>query len=171
MRISLYNVVWQDECAHPGQRRQGTRHQGSRSWRDSIVTSQLCRFSHRLVILPFLSLLNRFDSFSLTLTGRPSQYKTVCCRAVTDSVVIRLPDTCLVQVLRRNPEMLVRVIQLIMARLQRVAFVALHQHLGLTSELIRQDLSAGLGKKTDEDDEDDDEDDDEYAFEESFVSK
>ncbi len=25
-----------------------------------------------------------------------------------------------------------------MARLQRVAFVALHQHLGLTSELIRQ---------------------------------
>ncbi len=26
-----------------------------------------------------------------------------------------------------------------MARLQRVTFVALHQHLGLTSELVRQD--------------------------------
>ena len=41
------------------------------------------------------------------------------------------------EVFDKNPDMLIRVVQLIMARLGRVTFVALHQYLGLTSELVK----------------------------------
>ncbi len=64
-------------------------------------------------------------------------YKTVCCKAMTDATIIKLPVSAFADVFDKNPDMLVRVVQLIMARVQRVIFVALHQHLGLTSELIR----------------------------------
>ena len=49
----------------------------------------------------------------------------------------------------KSPEMLIRVVQLIMARLQRVCFVALHQYLGLTSELIKQIPGGGLRRSDD----------------------
>jgi CRP-like cAMP-binding protein len=77
-------------------------------------------------------------SFVDVLTGHDSVYRTVCCRAVEDSVVIKLPAAAFKDVFGKNPEMQIRVIQLIMARVQRVIFVALHQYLGLTSELVRQ---------------------------------
>ena len=41
-------------------------------------------------------------------------------------------------VLERFPESLVRVIQIIMVRLQRVTFMALHNYLGLGHELINK---------------------------------
>jgi lysophospholipid hydrolase len=38
--------------------------------------------------------------------------------------------------LQEYPETFIRVIQVIMVRLQRVTFTALHQHLGLSAELV-----------------------------------
>ena len=76
-------------------------------------------------------------SFIDVLTGHPAPFKTVCAKAFTDSVIIKVPAAAFQDVFDKNPEMLIRVVQMIMARLQRVIFVALHQYLGLTSELIR----------------------------------
>lgn len=76
-------------------------------------------------------------SFIDVLTGYPNPFKTVCCRAMKDSIVIRIPASAFSNIFEHNPDMLIRVIQLSMARLQRVTFIALHQYLGLTSELIR----------------------------------
>lgn len=42
------------------------------------------------------------------------------------------------QVFQDHPDAFVRVIQVIMVRLQRVTFTALHQYLGLSAELINQ---------------------------------
>lgn len=77
-------------------------------------------------------------SFIDVLTGHPGFYKTVCCKAISDSVVLKLPAEAFQEVFSKSPEMLIRVVQLAMARLQRVTFMALHQYLGLTSELIRE---------------------------------
>ena len=62
----------------------------------------------------------------------------MCCRAVADSVIVRLPSLAFCDVFDRSPDAMIRVVQLVMARVQRVIFVALHQYLGLTSELVRQ---------------------------------
>ena len=50
----------------------------------------------------------------------------------------RLPVIAFQIVLERFPESLVRVIQIIMVRLQRVTFMALHNYLGLGHELINK---------------------------------
>lgn len=42
------------------------------------------------------------------------------------------------QVFQDHPDAFVRVIQVIMVRLQRVTFTALHQYLGLSAELVNQ---------------------------------
>jgi lysophospholipid hydrolase len=84
-------------------------------------------------------------SFIDVLTGYPSPFKTVCCKALTDSLVIKLPAAAFADVFDKNAEMLIRVVQMAMARLQRVIFVGLHQHIGLSSELIRQIASISGG--------------------------
>uniref|UniRef100_A0A7N8Y980 lysophospholipase n=1 Tax=Mastacembelus armatus TaxID=205130 RepID=A0A7N8Y980_9TELE len=78
------------------------------------------------------SLLSILD----TITGYPAPYKTVLVRAATRSTVLRLPASAFESVFRQYPETLVRVIQIIMVRLQRVTFLALHNYLGLTTELF-----------------------------------
>ncbi len=50
-------------------------------------------------------------SFIDCLTGHSNPYKSVCCRAITDSVVIRLPVSAFEAVFKKNPEMLIRVVQ------------------------------------------------------------
>jgi lysophospholipid hydrolase len=82
---------------------------------------------------PVTSLLSFIDC----LTGNSHPFRTVCCKALTDSVVIKLPATAFIDVFDKNPDMMIKVVQLIMARLQRVVFVALHQYLGLTTELVK----------------------------------
>ncbi|KAL0108884.1 hypothetical protein PUN28_014178 [Cardiocondyla obscurior] len=77
-------------------------------------------------------------SFTDVLTGHTSTYKTVSARAVEDSVVVKLPMSAFQQVFQDYPEAFVRVIQVIMVRLQRVTFTALHQYLGLSAELVNQ---------------------------------
>uniref|UniRef100_A0A8C3AJ65 lysophospholipase n=1 Tax=Cyclopterus lumpus TaxID=8103 RepID=A0A8C3AJ65_CYCLU len=70
------------------------------------------------------------------ITGYPAPYKTVCARAATRATILRLPASAFESVFKKYPETLVRVIQIIMVRLQRVTFLALHNYLGLTTELF-----------------------------------
>ncbi|XP_062597845.1 patatin-like phospholipase domain-containing protein 7 isoform X3 [Saccostrea cucullata] len=78
------------------------------------------------------SLLSVLD----VLTGHPAPYKTVSAQAVEDSTVLKLPAIAFQSMFERFPESLVRIVQIIMIRLQRVTFTALHNYLGLSSELI-----------------------------------
>ena len=84
------------------------------------------------------SLLSILD----VLTGHPATYRTVSAIAVLDTTVLRLPARAFQIVLERFPESLVRVVQIIMVRLQRVTFMALHNYLGLGHELVCNDLGA-----------------------------
>ncbi|XP_068617025.1 patatin-like phospholipase domain-containing protein 7 [Brachionichthys hirsutus] len=86
------------------------------------------------------SLLSLLD----IITGHPAPYKTVSARAAAPSTVLRLPAAAFQSVFEKYPETLVRVVQIIMVRLQRVTFLALHNYLGLTTELFnpeRQGIS------------------------------
>ncbi|XP_074545979.1 patatin-like phospholipase domain-containing protein 7 isoform X2 [Halichoeres trimaculatus] len=76
------------------------------------------------------------------ITGFPAPYKTVSARAATRSTILRLPASAFESVFRKYPETLVRVIQIIMVRLQRVTFLALHNYLGLTTELFNPESQA-----------------------------
>ncbi|XP_066569380.1 patatin-like phospholipase domain-containing protein 7 [Amia ocellicauda] len=76
------------------------------------------------------------------ITGYPAPYKTVSARAAARSTVLRLPATAFQSVFEKYPETLVRVIQIIMVRLQRVTFLALHNYLGLTTELFNPESQA-----------------------------
>ncbi|XP_015605811.1 neuropathy target esterase sws isoform X1 [Cephus cinctus] len=77
-------------------------------------------------------------SFTDVLTGHTSTYKTVSARAVEDSVVVKLPMHAFQEVFQDHPDAFIRVIQVIMVRLQRVTFTALHHYLGLSAELVNQ---------------------------------
>ncbi|XP_077479436.1 patatin-like phospholipase domain-containing protein 7a isoform X1 [Stigmatopora argus] len=76
------------------------------------------------------------------ITGFPAPYKTVSARAATRSTILRLPASAFESVFKKYPETLVRVIQIIMVRLQRVTFLALHNYLGLTTELFNPESHA-----------------------------
>uniref|UniRef100_A0A3Q3FVE8 lysophospholipase n=1 Tax=Kryptolebias marmoratus TaxID=37003 RepID=A0A3Q3FVE8_KRYMA len=76
------------------------------------------------------------------ITGYPAPYKTVSTRAATRSTILRLPASAFESVFKKYPETLVRVIQIIMVRLQRVTLLALHNYLGLTTELFNPDSQA-----------------------------
>ncbi|XP_026787188.1 patatin-like phospholipase domain-containing protein 7 [Pangasianodon hypophthalmus] len=78
------------------------------------------------------SLLSILD----VITGYPAPYKTVSARAAAPSTVLRLPAAAFQSVFEKYPETLVRVVQIMMVRLQRVTFLALHNYLGLTTELF-----------------------------------
>ncbi|KAM9447170.1 patatin-like phospholipase domain-containing protein 7 [Clarias gariepinus] len=78
------------------------------------------------------SLLSILD----VITGYPAPYKTVSARAAAPSTILRLPASAFQSVFEKYPETLVRVIQIMMVRLQRVTFLALHNYLGLTTELF-----------------------------------
>lgn len=84
------------------------------------------------------SLLSILD----VLTGHPAPYRTVSAVAVLDTTVLRLPARAFQIVLERFPESLVRVVQIIMVRLQRVTFMALHNYLGLGHELVCNNLGS-----------------------------
>lgn len=75
-------------------------------------------------------------SFIDVLVGNPSVYKSVTAKAMEPSQVIRLPMKAFKEVFDESPDILIRVIQVIMIRLQRVTFTALRNYLGLHSELV-----------------------------------
>ncbi|XP_033734724.1 neuropathy target esterase-like isoform X5 [Pecten maximus] len=78
------------------------------------------------------SLLSILD----VLTCHAQPFKTVSAKAVEETTVLRLPALAFQSLFERFPESLVRVVQIIMIRLQRVTFTALHNYLGLSNELI-----------------------------------
>uniref|UniRef100_A0A673XZL6 lysophospholipase n=1 Tax=Salmo trutta TaxID=8032 RepID=A0A673XZL6_SALTR len=84
------------------------------------------------------SLLSILD----VITGHSAPYKTVSARAAAPSTILRLPAAAFQCVFEKYPETLVRVIQIIMVRLQRVTFLALHNYLGLTTELFNAESQA-----------------------------
>ncbi|CAH2242426.1 jg20428 [Pararge aegeria aegeria] len=73
---------------------------------------------------------------SFLFKGHSQPYKTVNAKALEDSQVIKLPMRAFQEVFKEYPDIFVRVIQIIMVRLQRVTFTALHQYLGLSAELV-----------------------------------
>ncbi|XP_027766337.1 neuropathy target esterase-like, partial [Empidonax traillii] len=72
--------------------------------------------------------------------GHQRPYRTVSARAAEDSTILRLPVEAFSAIFEKYPESLVRVVQIIMVRLQRVTFLALHNYLGLTNELFSHDM-------------------------------
>ncbi|OWF43844.1 Patatin-like phospholipase domain-containing protein 7 [Mizuhopecten yessoensis] len=78
------------------------------------------------------SLLSILD----VLTCHAQPFKTVSAKAVEETTVLRLPALAFQSLFERFPESLVRIVQIIMIRLQRVTFTALHNYLGLSNELI-----------------------------------
>ncbi|XP_010607077.1 patatin-like phospholipase domain-containing protein 7 [Fukomys damarensis] len=84
------------------------------------------------------SLLSILD----VITGHTAPYKTVSARAATPCTILRLPAVAFQGIFEKYPETLVRVVQIIMVRLQRVTFLALHNYLGLTIELFNPESQA-----------------------------
>uniref|UniRef100_A0A671VQ21 lysophospholipase n=1 Tax=Sparus aurata TaxID=8175 RepID=A0A671VQ21_SPAAU len=82
------------------------------------------------------SLLSILD----VITGHQKPYRTVLARAAEVSTVLRLPVEAFLAIFEKYPESLVRVVQIIMVRLQRVTVLALHNYLGLTNELFSHEM-------------------------------
>ncbi|XP_075063054.1 patatin-like phospholipase domain-containing protein 6 isoform X3 [Mixophyes fleayi] len=82
------------------------------------------------------SLLSILD----VLTGHQRPYRTVTAKAMEESTVLRLPVEAFCAVFKMYPQSLIRTVQIIALRLQRVTFLALHHYLGLTTELFQHDL-------------------------------
>lgn len=87
------------------------------------------------------SLLSVLD----VLSGHLAPFRTISSRAKEDSVVLRLQIKNFKSLLDRYPESLVRIVQIIMVRLQRVTFTALHNYLGLTTQLVNYNKSRAGG--------------------------
>lgn len=79
-------------------------------------------------------------SFTDVLTGHKKNYKTVSAQALEDSIIVRLPVAAFQEIFDDYPDSLVQIIQVVMVRLQRVTFTALHQYLGLSTELVQNGL-------------------------------
>jgi len=89
------------------------------------------------------SLLSILD----VLTGHAASYKTVYARAIIDSTVIRLPVEAFTVAFQNREKSIVQMVQVIMTRLQRVTFLALHNYLGLSQELLRPSGRNSLVKR------------------------
>lgn len=83
---------------------------------------------------PIVSLLSFLDY----LAGNRKLYKTVSCRAgkAKDTKVIKFNFSAFKSAFDLYPEHLLKVVQVVMVRLQRVTLLALLQYLGLSAELI-----------------------------------
>jgi len=79
-----------------------------------------------------MSLLSFLDH----LAGHNKPYKTVSARATEDSKIIKVPFGAFKIAFEKYPDSYLRVVQIVMIRLQRVTLLALHQYLGLGAELI-----------------------------------
>ncbi|RWS22903.1 Neuropathy target esterase-like protein, partial [Leptotrombidium deliense] len=93
---------------------------------------------------PIFSLLSVMD----VLSGHLAPFKTVSVRALDESTVLRLQIGVFRDLLEKYPELLVRVVQIIMVRLQRVTFTALHNYLGLTTQLVNPGCLSGHKRMT-----------------------
>ncbi|XP_053573914.1 patatin-like phospholipase domain-containing protein 6 isoform X2 [Bombina bombina] len=81
------------------------------------------------------SLLSILD----VLTGHQRPYRTVTAKATEKSTLLRLPIETFCNIFHKYPECLIRTVQIIALRLQKVTFLALHHYLGLTNELFQNE--------------------------------
>ena len=72
-----------------------------------------------------------------TFLGHKAPYKTVYARAMQDSTVLKVPGQSFARAFEDSPESMLRVVQVIMLRLIRVTFWALHNYLGLDQQLMK----------------------------------
>lgn len=78
-----------------------------------------------------------FLSGLVVLTDKESTFKSVAARATEDSKVLRLRYKEFSDLLKKHPDSMVRLVQIVMIRLQRVNFMALHEYLGLTTQMMK----------------------------------
>ncbi|KAG8434636.1 hypothetical protein GDO86_012847, partial [Hymenochirus boettgeri] len=81
------------------------------------------------------SLLSILD----VLTGHQRPYRTVTAKAIEKTTLLRLPVEAFCTTFKSYPQSLVRTVQIIALRLQKVTFLALHHYLGLTTELFQHE--------------------------------
>jgi len=96
---------------------------------DGDVSSTLKHVKPGDAIMSLLSFLDH-------LAGHNKPYKTVSARATEDSKIMKLPFGAFKIAFEKYPDSYLRVVQIVMIRLQRVTLLALHQYLGLGAELI-----------------------------------
>ncbi|RXG56385.1 Neuropathy target esterase sws [Armadillidium vulgare] len=94
--------------------------------------------SHELKMVSAGESIISLLSFCDVLTGHPQPYRTVSARAIEDSVVMKFPVKAFEEIFQKYPDMFVRVVQIVMVRLMRVTFLALHHYLGLSAELMNR---------------------------------
>ncbi|CAH8566335.1 unnamed protein product [Dicrocoelium dendriticum] len=85
----------------------------------------------------FLSVLN-------VLSGNPSTHKTMEAVAVDVSTVLKLPIRSFLEICQPQTPALMRILQMITIRLQRLTAVAVQSHLGLCSELTEKECVCRL---------------------------
>ncbi|KAA3680091.1 lysophospholipid hydrolase [Paragonimus westermani] len=85
----------------------------------------------------FLSVLN-------VLSGNSSVHETLEARAVGPSVVLKLPIRSFLEICHPQTPALMRILQMVTIRLQRLTGVAVQSHLGLCTELIKQESVCNL---------------------------
>uniref|UniRef100_A0A7M5WZ26 lysophospholipase n=1 Tax=Clytia hemisphaerica TaxID=252671 RepID=A0A7M5WZ26_9CNID len=89
------------------------------------------------------SVMNILDA----IRGNTYYKYAVLMRAAMDSTVLLLPSRAFKRIFEDHPESLVRVVQIVMLRLQQVTFMALHQFLGLSTELISNVVSRKVNEE------------------------
>ncbi|CAH8434435.1 unnamed protein product [Heterobilharzia americana] len=76
------------------------------------------------------------------LTGYPSTFQFMEAIALEPTTVLSLPTQSFLEICKPRTHALFRIIQMITVRLQRLSFNALHNYLGLSSELINKEFTS-----------------------------
>ncbi|TPP58576.1 Patatin phospholipase domain-containing protein 7 [Fasciola gigantica] len=83
--------------------------------------------------------IDSFFSVLQVLTNNPSTHTSMEAVALEQSVVLRLPTRSFLEICKPQTPALMRILQMIIVRLQRLTFTAVQHHLGLYSELVQQE--------------------------------
>ncbi|GAA27549.2 patatin-like phospholipase domain-containing protein 7 [Clonorchis sinensis] len=73
------------------------------------------------------------------LSGNPSIHETTEAIALDPSIVLKLPARSFLEICQPQTPAFLRILQMITIRLQRLITVAIQNHLGISSELIRRE--------------------------------
>ncbi|TGZ75511.1 hypothetical protein CRM22_000326 [Opisthorchis felineus] len=73
------------------------------------------------------------------LSGNPSVHETTEAIALDPSIVLKLPARSFLEICQPQTPAFLRILQMITIRLQRLITVAIQNHLGISSELIRRE--------------------------------
>lgn len=74
------------------------------------------------------------------LMGKTNHFRTISAYALQETTILKLKIDVLKDMVQNYPDLLIRVVQIIMVRLQRVIFISLNKYLGLTTQLINSNI-------------------------------